>query len=71
MLLGQHATLAQSVERLTRNEQVGSSILPSGSPKSRPHDRDFSFGAAGASIDALLSMVMRCAVPKSREWRNW
>ena len=31
MLLGQHATLAQSVERLTRNEQVDSSILSSGS----------------------------------------
>lgn len=31
MRLGQHATLAQSVERLTRNEQVDSSILSSGS----------------------------------------
>lgn len=31
MLTGHHATLAQSVERLTRNEQVDSSILSSGS----------------------------------------
>ncbi len=31
MLLGQIATLAQSVERLTRNEKVDSSILSSGS----------------------------------------
>ena len=35
MLLGQHATLAQSVERLTRNEQVDSSILSSGSGTAR------------------------------------
>ena len=31
MLTGHCATLAQSVERLTRNEQVDSSILSSGS----------------------------------------
>lgn len=31
MLTGHRATLAQSVERLTRNEQVDSSILSSGS----------------------------------------
>ena len=31
MRLGQHAALAQSVERLPRNEKVDSSILSSGS----------------------------------------
>ena len=31
MRLGLHATLAQSVERLPRNEKVDSSILSSGS----------------------------------------
>ena len=51
------ATLAQSVERLSRKEKVDSSILSSGSfvPLS---------GAAALSDDG------GSAVPFSREWRN-
>ena len=60
MLLGQIATLAQSVERLTRNEKVDSSILSSGSLK--PIFCLFRrFCASGGMVDAqdLGSCVLR------------
>ena len=42
LILAYHATLAQLVEQLIRNQQVGSSNLLGGSKKSRSIERDFS-----------------------------
>ena len=72
------ATLAQSVERLTRNEQVVSSILTSGSStlgrfaslgfciladRRRPdHDQSHDYGLPSNGRHPICS---------TREWRNW
>ena len=57
MLLGQHATLAQSVERLTRNEQVDSSILSSGSITARLRACCFAVRASAGRVGAYRTKV--------------
>ena len=54
------ATLAQSVERLTRNEQVDSSILSSGSS---------ALGVKASRVLRIRSVSLRYGY--LREWRNW
>ena len=54
------ATLAQSVERLTRNEQVDSSILSSGSS---------TLGVKASRVLHIRSVSFRYGY--LREWRNW
>ena len=50
LILAYHATLAQLVEQLIRNQQVGSSNLLGGSKKSRSIERDFSFSCTLATL---------------------
>ena len=59
MRLGQHAALAQSVERLPRNEKVDSSILSSGS---LTHSSVLILLICFYSLDYLYESM--------REWRN-
>ena len=59
MRLGQHATLAQSVERLPRNEKVDSSILSSGS-----------LTHSSVLILLICFYSLDCLYESMREWRN-
>lgn len=68
------ATLAQLVERLTRNEQVDSSILSSGSMHTLHHIRSMlgkvHFRCSMVRIQRSIRQFPSCLIWHKREWRN-